>query len=492
MKKISIIALTIFSFFLLGGCSDEEKNENHQVISDIKLSASTFKIGPEGGTCEVTITSTENWRIAGNCDWVTPSAEEGKNGDTVIFTVAPNDTEKDRETTFKLFAGSCTQTITITSGWAYVMELVSEPEIMLNATGGEVSIELNTNVPQKEISYNIENGDDWITFQNMKNLFGNTLLLFNITSNNTYKSREAKICITGYGKNAETIIHNEQQNVVLSDFTSKQYDLEARDIAVEIRTNVEYLLELPTWISSLNESEEETDEEGLTHKIHKFHISEASIGRTGQIKFNYKGETLKTIDIQQIDPNAEIVEIPDEVFRNYMISKQWVVQQEGTKCIVLDAAKSAEELYIWGSEYTGLKNLKGIEALENIEKVTIGFVPTLEEFDISGLHKVTEIDISTINAIPLSLINIGDNRISYPNFSLSISVPKLKLLGGSGTELIQFVHSSKGTLQTIDISEAEGTMYDIYGVSTILISLEQQSAHIKINKDPDTTIEIKK
>lgn len=490
MKKISIIVLTIFSF-LLGGCSDEEKNENHEVISDIKLSANTFKIGPEGGTCEVTITSTENWRIAGNCEWVTPSAEEGKNGDTVIFTVAPNDTEKDRETTFKFFAGSCTQTITIISGWAYVMELVSDPEVILNATGGQVNIELNTNVPQKEISYNVENDDGWVMFQSMRNLFGNTVLLFNITANNTYKNRDAKICITGYGKNVETIVHNEQQNVVLSDFVPEQYDLKAQDIDIEIRTNVEYLLELPTWISSLNENKGETDEEGLTHKIHKFHISETSVGRTGQIKFNYKGETLKTIDIQQIDPDAEIVDIPDEVFRNYMISKGWVVQQEGTRCIVLDDAKSVDELYIWGSEYTGLKNLKGIEVLENLTKITVGFVPTLEEFDISGLHKVTTIDVSTISAIPLSLINIGDNRILYPSFNMPISATELKVLGGSGTEVI-IIKNLSGSLQTVDISEAKGTEYDIYGVSTILISLQQQDDEIKINKDPDATIEVKR
>lgn len=489
MKKI-LIAAAISLF--LGGCSEDEPNGQSLSASSIELSANAFKVGPDGGTCEVSVTSTGNWRMAGNCDWAVPSAEEGKSGDKVTFTVEANNTDKDREATFKFFTGSSTQTLTISSGWAYVMELVSEPEAAVSSSGGEAKLELDTNVPQEEISYEVEGGNGWVTFKEKKNLFGNTLLVFDVAANSTYKDKDASIRITGHGKQVEAVLRSSKKNVVLTDFEPEPYTLDEQDISFDIRTNVNYTLDLPEWITLVGEDEGETCEEGLTEKTCRLHISQATINRSGQIKFTYEGENLLAIEIQQVDPDAEIIDVPDDMFRSIMVSNGWVMEQEGTKCIVLDAAKAATQVRIWGSEYTGMKNLKGIEALENATSVEVGFVSTLEEFDISGLHKVTKVDLSSISAISLSRMDLGDNAIPYPSFSFPISVPKLTVKGGKNTSVIQF-NGAAGTLLTIDISEAQAPEYDIYqqGVTTVLISQKQKDDDVPINVREGIEIKVK-
>ena len=55
--------------------------------------------GPEGGGFQINVTSSEDWRVSGLADWVTLSAESGKSGQPLTFTVLPNEDTKSRTAT---------------------------------------------------------------------------------------------------------------------------------------------------------------------------------------------------------------------------------------------------------------------------------------------------------------------------------------------------------------------------------------------------------
>ena len=74
----------------------------------------TFK--PSGGEFSVKVTSSDTWELSGECDWCTPSAKNGIDGDPITFTALPqSDTAtEDRSTTFILTCGHATAEIAIT------------------------------------------------------------------------------------------------------------------------------------------------------------------------------------------------------------------------------------------------------------------------------------------------------------------------------------------------------------------------------------------
>lgn len=103
MKKIFMmfVAAACFAFI---GCSDDDTADDLSNAT-ISITPDAIPAGADGSTTQVTVTSSGDWRLAGVCDWVHPSAESGKSGDVVTFTVDPNPTEESREATFKFFTG---------------------------------------------------------------------------------------------------------------------------------------------------------------------------------------------------------------------------------------------------------------------------------------------------------------------------------------------------------------------------------------------------
>ena len=74
----------------------------------------TFK--PSGGEFSVKVFSSDTWELSGECDWCTPSAKNGIDGDPITFTALPqSDTAtEDRSTAFILTCGHATAEIAIT------------------------------------------------------------------------------------------------------------------------------------------------------------------------------------------------------------------------------------------------------------------------------------------------------------------------------------------------------------------------------------------
>ena len=102
----------------------------------------TFK--PSGGEFSVKVSSSDTWELSGECDWCTPSAKNGIDGDPITFTALPQSetATEDRSTTFILKCGHATAEIAITQNGYFVS---TEPDTLnFYFDGGELSVTVSS------------------------------------------------------------------------------------------------------------------------------------------------------------------------------------------------------------------------------------------------------------------------------------------------------------------------------------------------------------
>ena len=86
MKLFKNLMIVLSASLLLWGCSDDDESINSG-NSTISLSTNILQVDKNGGDATVTVTSSDNWRLSGICDWAHPSVTSGKDGDVVTFTI---------------------------------------------------------------------------------------------------------------------------------------------------------------------------------------------------------------------------------------------------------------------------------------------------------------------------------------------------------------------------------------------------------------------
>ena len=102
----------------------------------------TFK--PSGGKLSVEVSSADTWELSGQCDWCTPSAKNGIDGDPITFTVLPQSDAGtgDRSTAFTLKCGHATAEIAIIQNGYFVS---TEPDTLIfYYDGGELSVTVSS------------------------------------------------------------------------------------------------------------------------------------------------------------------------------------------------------------------------------------------------------------------------------------------------------------------------------------------------------------
>ena len=105
MKKYIVILAS--AALMLSSCGEEGKESLD--LSSVSLSTNEIISDSEGGQFDVTVTSSEDWRVSGISDWVTPDKTGGKSGEKVTFKVAPSSSMVTDSVFFKIFAGSAVQ-----------------------------------------------------------------------------------------------------------------------------------------------------------------------------------------------------------------------------------------------------------------------------------------------------------------------------------------------------------------------------------------------
>lgn len=209
MKKIFIAFVAVAC--ALSACSDDDTADDLSRAT-ISITPDAIPAGPDGTTTQVTVTSSGDWRLAGVCDWVHPSAEAGKSGDVVTFTIDPNTSEESREAAFKFFTGSAVAPLKIVSEAGYSLTLLSEENMTVEALSTDIQVKLHTNIPELAVAFS-DGGGDWVTYVGRNDVFGNTVLKFTVAKNPDYDDRSTVVTVSGMGQSVDIPLTQYMQSI---------------------------------------------------------------------------------------------------------------------------------------------------------------------------------------------------------------------------------------------------------------------------------------
>lgn len=460
MNVFNKLMITMSTILVLWSCSDNEEPINGSSTS-ISLSTNIIQMDKNGGNATVIVTSSNDWRLSGQCNWAHPSVTSGKNGDEVIFTIDPNTIDEKRIATFKFFTGSSVIPLQIESSPVYTMELLSDENISLSKEENTIQIELNTNIANPTIIYN-NGSEEWLTLNRCIDFDGKKRLLFTVSENSTYKDRSTTITFSSplVAVPVNVNLTQKQTDAIIPENTKLTYDLAARNISFKVRYNVDYKIAVTQgndWITDQSISDPQTDDDGLSTVTVTYKLTETSVTRGGTVSITNTDNTLvSNVSVIQKDPNIELAEIPDNNFRSFCISNGWVLSIAGTQCLVLEAGLNATSLsYISSSNQ--INDFTGIENFPNLTTIQLGYCTSMRVLDISKIHKVSSLSFNSMRGC--EEYNLGDNPITSFDAGGSYAYSNAKSLKiiSSKLENIDLTLSSWYTnldyITSIDVSE---------------------------------------
>ncbi|HBH08368.1 MAG TPA: hypothetical protein DDX40_03080 [Rikenellaceae bacterium] len=404
MKKYILILVS--AALILFSCTD--KNDNI-VFDSIATSSDTLKFGSDGGTMGLKITSSGDWRLSGLCDWVTPSATEGKDGATITFTAKPSNSKSAQESLFKVFVGSAVKKIVVISTPAYVMDLKSEEEETVVCNGGSANVKLVTNVPDLEFEYSGD-GADWISFSQRSDAFGMTKLQFNVKKSDLFKSRESVVTIKGEGKSVNVKFVQCQRDTIIVEGNRAVYDLASRDVELRMRTNIDYDVDLAAWMTYVGETVGAIGADGLTEKTLRVHLDEAAASRLFAVKISKGNTEYVRYIIKQQTPNPVLVNIPDAVLRMKLAELGWVLGDESSdECELIEQGLVGTSLNISSSgsfDTINIQDLTGLEAFPRLEELTLAGL-TATSLDLSLVRTLKTLKANRVHH--LAWLKVGEN-----------------------------------------------------------------------------------
>jgi len=442
----------------MSGCSEDD---NIAPMGDsLALSAESAPVGPDGAQVEVTVTSSADWRIAGDCAWAQPSAVAGKSGDKVIFTVEPNETGVRRETTFKFFTGATVVPFRIVSDPVFVLELLSDTEYSFGTEASSLCLRLNSNIDDLNCEVVYENPDSedeaWVNFQGESQSFGSTALNFAVAANTSYQVRRAQIVVSGLDKRFEISLVQDKPSFFEWNAEEKYAyeDIDAHDFTVEVRTNLDYELswgDTCDWIEATKELV--SDEKGLRTEMLTFHVAASEKTRSAKVEVLSDGgkwKPLASFAVSQKDPNMVIVEIPDADFLKFLKKYDYIEAVGDDMYTVSEAGATETEFDL---SYENISDFTGIGYFTELTTLDVSG-NYMETFDISALSKVSELTMSgctycetiVLGANPVKELVVLNGRSQYVEF---------ETLTVSGEALEEFYTScsrSYDEITTIDLS----------------------------------------
>lgn len=510
--------ICILAALALVACVPEGKESLD--LSKVELSIETIEAAPEGGSYDVVVTSSEPWRVSGLCDWARPLTEEGRSGDKLTFVVDPSNSQDVQTTTFKVFAGSATKSLTINANPTIKAELLSESEVAVSCEASKVVVKVNTNDP--DLQYDFGNAD-YISFVERKDAFGATSLSFKVDKSMLYVCREATFGIISKANRIDITLTQAQRDTVLCSNEGKFIDnLDEKDLTVELRANVPVEYELPSWIKEVKKEEaSQADADGLKKTTLTLHL-EASAGSrasTVTLKNSKDGKGVGSFYIKQQNPNPIYGTFPDATFREALDKWGWILSEPGSdraEILAKGLTETSITLTSFGSYYeTKSYSTYGLGVFPALTKVEINSNDNIL-LDLSDCKNISEVTFTM--AYSLTGISLGDNPITELTFSnkfyFGSSAAKDFVISGSKLTDINmsssyyYISYGYDRIETLDVSgcpalkslgcnrSATGWSGDVtFSIQTVYVSAAQKAAidagTLTVDKYSDTQIVVK-
>ena len=475
MKKYFYQWLFLCSMTFIAACSDGgEEIDNPQTPSvpeqpTITLGGSSSSdFSTDGGSNTLSFTASTDWTaevINSRADaWCSVSPTSGKAGNAQItITTTANDTPDSRSASVILKAGTTQKTITVSQKQKDALTVTSD-KFEVSAEGGEIKIEVKANIDfEYSIAYEGA-AKDWIISGGARALKTSTLT-FKVAANEEVEKREATVTVKS-GRFKEEVKVYQAGTTPSITLTKNEFVVASagESIAVEVKSNVDVTVELPTdvdWIS-------ENQSRAMSTNTYYFTIAESQEydQRTAEIKFTNKAnnlsETVKVVQVQKdaivvakdsytVDNNGGeiIIEVGHNIDFEIEIADEWIVQKkENSRAFVTDKL---------------IFNISPNEGYDNRES-SIRFVSKDK-----GIVQTVKIYQAQKNAIIISQKNIivdengGDIEFEVKsNIDYTISEPNV--------DWLHILKSRALTSQTLRYTVDANTTYDSRETSIIITS----------------------
>lgn len=417
---------------LLFSCNEKEE---HTAFSDsIATSADTLAFGPEGGSQSLTVTSSDDWRLSGLSDWVKPSAVKGKSGAVISFTAEANDSGDTKEAEFKFFTGSAVKKVVVKTTPAYVVALESDSEVNISSDASDVNVKLQTNISDLKTEFS-DGGADWISLESRTDVFGMTLLKFNVKRSQVFRSRESVLKISGSGQEVSVKLVQAQRDTIIFTENRVVLDLAERDVTVKFKTNINPEFELASWMEKTDETSGAEDTDGLTEKTVKLHLSESVASRLYTLTFKMNDKEYGKYTIKQQNPNPILCNISDAALRAKLNELGWIIGDDTTtECEVLEAGLTGTSLSLGGSGYYSYfyaEKIDGLGAFPALATLGITRASSLSTVDVTDSKSLKSIKMQQVYKIeeiktgssPVEEVNFGSYSSDY------ISTSKVTISG---------------------------------------------------------------
>lgn len=259
------------SIILFWGCSAEKETIPVPKIEIISSEIDQV-LSSDGGIVNITFSAGDSWVVEAFQPWCTISSSKGDAGQhTIQINVDANDTYDERNARVVLTCGTVTEEFVVVQKQKDAILLTSS-KIEMSADGGDVSIEVQSNVA---FEYIIDEKDkEWIQSKEGMDTRGLNVstLLFTASENTSKEKREGTITICS-GELSEVVkIYQEgmDPSIIL---TQNEYTISSGEemLKVELKSNTNYKVEIvPADVKWITESQTRS----MSSYTHYFNITE--------------------------------------------------------------------------------------------------------------------------------------------------------------------------------------------------------------------------
>ena len=338
------------------------------------VTADSYEFADEGGTFDIEVKANVNYVYDINEDaaeWLSCTATRSLSTSYLTFKVAPNEEEESRIGIITITDGELVEEVTVYQGGTGPAIVISQSEYILSADGGNVSIEVSSNVDVE-----VEMPDEeWIS-ENITRAYSTHVYNFTVNTNEGYDSRSAEIVFYNDENGLEEIvvIRQMQRDAIVLAMDVYEVEASACELEFEVEANVKF--EVATegdWITY------EPATRGLATYELRFNIDENTDEneREGKIIIT-SGDICQEILVVQAAPNStpSVSQMAD-----YVIEVTDRIEPLFMQC------ETIEEL----EEY--LEDIKKIRGVEDAYTTSNSlFVEIKGGFPISWIYTPKEVD----------------------------------------------------------------------------------------------------
>ena len=316
MKKLFAI-LSVMAVFFLTSCKDPQNVE--EPVLKFDKAQTTYSIGAEGGSLEVTVSTNLDITPSSNVAWIECTQTKAVEKKTLSIKVQENKDYEPRTGVVTVKGGEKTIEITVEQAAAEKPVEPEDPdeltadktEYHVGAEGGKVEVTVNTNVDVTATP-----AESWVKYSSTKAAAAPKTLVFDVEVNTEVAARTCKVTLAGGDKSVEITISQDGEEVALSAAEATyQVPAEGADITVKVTTNIEYTIECDAeWISRA--ATKTSREDNIVFTVAPSTVEEA---RTATISFKY-GDIIVKVTVSQaayvppavMDLSDAVISLPAE------------------------------------------------------------------------------------------------------------------------------------------------------------------------------------